>query len=210
MSCSTCCCCCCCCCPICCLTSHLPRQQSKQKKQLQCQKAKKERGRRSLLLCHSTISIRVIMRKIKALHIICPTSPHLLSPFPSLSAYVSACSSFWLLPQSMSCSVSLTTNCSINYACLSRGKGEAEEGGQPVYRVYSGWPGDASLKCHLHLCGKLITFINNTPSECHRRTMGQAAAACCMLPAVAGSLYKACTFFAAAARSLFAKTKCPN
>lgn len=33
------------------------------------------------------------MRKIKALHIICPTSPHLLSatdPFP-LSAYVSSC-----------------------------------------------------------------------------------------------------------------------
>lgn len=99
MSCST-CCCCCCCCPICCLTSHLPRQQSKSRKSNYNAKKKRKRERkkrRRFLLCHSTISICVIMRKIKALHIICPTSPHLLSatalphsPFP-LSAYVSAC-----------------------------------------------------------------------------------------------------------------------
>lgn len=146
-------------------------------------KERERKKRRRFLLCHSTISICVIMRKIKALHIICPTSPHLLTaPLPqSLSLPTSllavSLSSFWLLPQSMSCSVSLTTICSINYACLSWGRSWGR-GGQSVYRVYSGWPGDASLKCHLHLCGKLITFINNTPSECHRRTMGQAAAAC--------------------------------
>lgn len=112
-------------------------------------KERERKKRRRFLLCHSTISICVIMRKIKALHIICPTSPHLLtaplSPIP-LSAYVSACcvSLFILIAATVDVLLSQSYNKLLHKLRVPQlGQGQGEGGrdrgrGQSVYRVYSG------------------------------------------------------------------------
>lgn len=155
-------------------------------------------------VCHSAISICAIMRKIKALHIIC------------ICLYFDSTAAFVFQPENK---------------MPNKLRVPGKEGKSRIQRgiVGGGGPGDltrtdcifkmpfASLWFWRSPDGKLITFINNTP--------GMQLATCnlqqLLLPRI-GRLYKACTFLFCFVLffffglllllwlPLFAKTKCPN